>query len=82
MHPINHPKQLGAVLSARRKALKLSQTQVAQRLGLSQNRLSELENKPETITVEQLLTLLNVLGLSMSIERHTTHPPVQAKVEW
>lgn len=82
MHPINHPKQVGAALSARRKALKLSQTQVAQRLGLSQNRLSELENKPETLTVGQLLTLLNVLGLSLTIDRQTTHPQAQARVEW
>jgi HTH-type transcriptional regulator / antitoxin HipB len=67
MHPINHATQVGATLGARRKALGLSQTDVATRLGISQNRLSELESRPETLTVAQLLALLNVLGLEMTL---------------
>jgi HTH-type transcriptional regulator/antitoxin HipB len=67
MRPINHATQVGAILSARRKSLELSQAEVAARLGLSQNRLSELESRPETLTVAQLLALLNVLGLEMSV---------------
>jgi HTH-type transcriptional regulator/antitoxin HipB len=80
MHPINDPRQIGATLTGRRKHLKLSQTDVAARLGLSQNRLSELESSPQTLTVEQLLALLNVLGLEMSLrERDAGGKP---KVEW
>jgi len=79
MYPINTPKQIGATLAGRRKLLKLSQTDVATRLGLSQNRLSELESRPETLTVEQLLALLNVLGLEMSL---TEPAPGKPKVEW
>jgi HTH-type transcriptional regulator/antitoxin HipB len=79
MHAITHFTQLGAILSARRKALKLSQTQVAERLGLSQNRLSELETQPETLTVAQLLALANVLGLSLHIGEGTA---TKSKVEW
>ena len=80
MHPINAPKQIGTTLSSRRKHLQLSQTEVASRLGLSQNRLSELESRPETLTVEQLLALLNVLGLQMGIrERDTTG---KSTAEW
>jgi HTH-type transcriptional regulator / antitoxin HipB len=67
MHTITHVTQVGASLQGRRKALKLSQAEVASRLGLSQNRLSELENHPQTMTVEQLLALLNVLGLEMAL---------------
>ncbi len=67
MHPINHATQVGAILSARRKTLGLSQTDVATKLGISQNRLSELESRPETLTVAQLLALLNVLGLEMTL---------------
>jgi HTH-type transcriptional regulator/antitoxin HipB len=80
MHPINTPKQIGANVQARRKHLDLSQTEVASRLGLSQNRLSELESRPETLTVEQLLALLNVLGLEMHIrESDAGNKP---KSEW
>lgn len=67
MQAMPNPTQIGATLAARRKALKLSQTKVASRLGLSQNRLSELESRPETMTVEQLLALANVLGLEVRL---------------
>ena len=79
MHPIATPTQIGATLVGRRKHLKLSQEQVATRLSLSQNRLSELETTPGTLTVEQLLALLNVLGLEMRIDERTGGKP---KVEW
>jgi HTH-type transcriptional regulator/antitoxin HipB len=80
MHPINTPAQIGARLSGRRKQLKLSQADVAARLSLSQNRLSELEARPETLTVEQLLALLNVLGLEMVVSERTAAG--KTKVEW
>ncbi len=67
MQTITHTTQIGALLKARRKALKLSQTQVAERLNLSQNRLSELESRPHTLTVDQLLALLNTLGLELLV---------------
>jgi HTH-type transcriptional regulator/antitoxin HipB len=67
MKPVINTKQIGATLAARRKELDLSQTEVASRLGLSQNRLSELESRPETMTTEQLLALANVLGLEVTL---------------
>jgi HTH-type transcriptional regulator/antitoxin HipB len=79
MHPIKTPTQLGAHLSGRRKQLNLSQTEVASRLGLSQNRLSELESRPETLTVEQLLALLNVFGIEMILREPAGS---KTRVEW
>jgi HTH-type transcriptional regulator/antitoxin HipB len=79
MQPINNPTQIGATLTGRRKHLKLSQADVADRLGLSQNRISELEANPQTLTVEQLLGLLNVLGLEMTLGERAGG---KAKVEW
>jgi HTH-type transcriptional regulator/antitoxin HipB len=79
MPAITHATQIGATLQGRRKALDLSQTDVAGRLGLSQNRISELESRPETLTVEQLLALLNVLGLELQIEERAAGKP---KAEW
>ncbi len=81
MPAITHPNQVGATLLARRKSLEFSQTEVAGKLGLSQNRLSELENRPETMTVEQLLALLNVLGLELSIAERSSGAG-RSKVEW
>ena len=80
MHPITTPGQIGALLSSQRKLLELTQTAVAKRLGLGQNRLSQLEAKPETLTVEQLLALLNVLGLEMRVTERNTN--TKSKVEW
>lgn len=59
--------QLGQVLASRRRALKLSQQAVANKLGISQNRLSELEENPDRLTLDRLLALANVLGLELSI---------------
>jgi HTH-type transcriptional regulator/antitoxin HipB len=80
MLTITHANQVGATLVARRKTLKLSQSDVAAKLGLSQNRVSELESSPETITVQQLLVLLKTLGLVLSIDAAPGGPPTQ--VEW
>ena len=80
MKPVTHANQIGATLAARRKDLGLSQTDVASRLGLSQNRLSELESRPETMTTEQLLALANVLGLEMTLAVRASSPSNQ--VEW
>ena len=74
MKPVIHANQIGATLAARRKELGLSQTDVASRLGLSQNRLSELESRPETMTTEQLLALANVLGLEMTLAVRASSP--------
>jgi HTH-type transcriptional regulator/antitoxin HipB len=79
MHPISNANQIGATLAARRKSLNLSQTEVASRLGLSQNRLSELENKPESLTVEQLLALANALGLEVTLGERASG---RSKVDW
>jgi HTH-type transcriptional regulator / antitoxin HipB len=69
MQVIRTPRQIGAGLQSRRKHLGLSQAAVAAKIGLSQNRVSELESDPDTLTVAQLLALLNVLGLELTLGR-------------
>lgn len=59
--------QLGHLLTARRKALGLTQSDVAARLGISQNRLSELESHPAQLTVDRLLALTGILGLELTV---------------
>ena len=74
------PTQAGQMLVSRRKALKLSQKAVANRLGISQPRYSELEIHPDRITLDRLLILASVLQLDFALcEKDST--PVQ-KGEW
>jgi HTH-type transcriptional regulator/antitoxin HipB len=54
-------KQLGPILQSARKAAGLSQTELAQRLGISQSRVSAMELDPGSINVDQLLALLAAL---------------------
>jgi HTH-type transcriptional regulator/antitoxin HipB len=80
MNPIRTPKQIGTAFRSRRKHLKLSQAAVASQLGVSQSRLSQLESNPEVLTVAQMLTLMNVLGLQMKIDN--SRPGQSSQTEW
>ena len=83
MHPLNTPAQTGGILSARRKARKIPQREFAARLGISQNRLSELEHHPEKLTLDRLFAMLNLLGLELAIhERGTPTGKAAKKTEW
>ena len=73
------PQQAAELLIGRRKALGLSQAEVAARLGISQNRLSELETRPERLTFDRLLALAGVLWLELALGERK---PVEAEGEW
>lgn len=78
---LTHSAQLGQILASRRRASKLSQRALAGKLAISQNRLSEIETDPGTLTVERLLELANILGLELVIQNKpsTNRSP---KTEW
>ena len=69
------PSQVGLVLRAVRKSAKLSQKQLAAKLGMSQNRMSELETNPGSMRVDQLLAVLSALGLELQVQTRGG-PPV------
>jgi HTH-type transcriptional regulator/antitoxin HipB len=81
MTAITTPTHLGRILTARRKTLHLSQQDLATQLGISQNRLSELEAHPESLTLDRLLTLLNLLGLELAV-RERRSGSGSRRVEW
>ncbi len=68
------------MLVSRRKSMGLSQTVVASRLGISQNRLSELEKNPAHLTLDRLLALTAILGLDMVLQEKGK--PSTAGGEW
>lgn len=71
--PLVTGTQLGPLLRGARKSLRLTQAQLAKRVGLSQRRISELELDPNSLSVAQLLTLCNQLGLQVVIQKKETH---------
>lgn len=62
---LNSPAQLSAHLKSLRKLRGLTQAQLATRLGISQSRLADIENHPETVSSTQLLNLLAALGVEV-----------------
>jgi len=78
--PIVTAASLGRILQSARKASKLSQAQLATRIGMSQARTSALEREPGSISVDQLLAMCSSLGLQLSIApRDTKATP---KTDW
>jgi HTH-type transcriptional regulator/antitoxin HipB len=66
---------LGQLLRAARKRRKLTQAEVAGRLGLSQNRVSHLELHADELSFKQLLGWCAAVGLELQLaERETTAP--------
>ena len=75
------PEQLGSYLKAIRLSQGLTQVQLAQRLGLSQSRIVEIEKKPGRIRVEQLLQVLHVLQTRLVLQDPRSNPPAQTPAE-
>ncbi|MBV6320827.1 XRE family transcriptional regulator [Duganella violaceipulchra] len=75
------PPQLGQLLLSTRKRRQLTQTAVANRLGLSQNRISHLEQHPDEISVKQLLSWCSVIGLELRLGERIEGGP-SSSAEW
>lgn len=60
--------QLGPILKQLRKAKGWSQIELGKRIGLSQERISVIENHPERMSVDQLFTVLMALEAELQVE--------------
>lgn len=67
IHPLINPRQLGMILQSARKAQRLTQAALAERVGMSQSRISYLEKHPAEINVGQLMRMCTALGLELTI---------------
>lgn len=65
--PLMTADQLGLQLLSTRKARKMSQAVLASRVGISQSRVSHLENHPEELSFAQLMSWCSALGLELAI---------------
>jgi HTH-type transcriptional regulator/antitoxin HipB len=77
--PIRAGGQLGPALRALRLRHGWSQTELGRRVGLSQERISSIERRPERITVSQLLTVLMALDGELIID---VRPPARTTETW
>lgn len=77
---VTNPGQVGGILRGRRKARKLSQEELASKLGISQARLSTLETSPAGLTLDRFLVLAKLLGLELVLQDASVAP--RTKSEW
>ena len=78
-HPIRTSGQLGPILRRLRKDLGLSQSALGKLVGLSQERISVIENNPEQVAFDQILDLMAALGSEFLLEvngsEESNNPP-------
>jgi len=77
---IHQPAQLGEILRGRRKARRISQQDLATKLGVAQSRVSNLESDPAGVTLDRLLLVAKLLGLELVLQEKA--PASASKVEW
>lgn len=74
LYAVRTAEQLPALLKAFRKESGLTQTQVATRLGVTQQTLSALERNAQKMSAERLLHLLGALGVEMVLQPKAAAP--------
>lgn len=81
---IRSPKELALLVVNQRKKLKLSQAEVANRVGLKQKTISAFENKPENTKLNTLFHILSAVKLDISVltKDKTTLTEAPWKEEW
>ncbi len=72
-------EQLPQLLKAFRKTAKLTQADVALRLGVTQQTVSAMERNAETVSAERLMKLMSILGVDLVLRARPTpsDPPPQ-----
>lgn len=68
MIPINAPSDLGAIIRKSRKALGLTQPQLALAAGVGVRFIVELEAGKPTVRLENVLRVINALGGKLTVE--------------
>lgn len=82
---VTSAKQLSACLKDARRLQKLSQSKVADKVGLRQDTVSNFEINPESTKLDTLFKILAALELSLDIKPRTDPPdssPSGWKEEW
>jgi HTH-type transcriptional regulator/antitoxin HipB len=73
-YPVQLSSQLRQLLRSLRKSRQMTQAELAQRLGVVQSRVADIERDPGAVSVEQLLQVLAMLGAQMVVRETATKP--------
>ena len=65
-------QQLGGLLTSLRKARRITQQQLGERLGLSQRMVAKLESYPEKASFERVLQALSALEVDLVLKERET----------
>ncbi len=74
--------QLGPILKKLRKEKGWSQQALGEKVGLSQERISVIENHPEKVSLDSLLTVLMALEVEMQIAPKGKETANLSKENW
>ena len=66
-YPFQLSGQLQQLLKSLRKSRKMTQAELARRLGVVQSRIADIERDPGAVSVEQLLQVLALLGAQIVV---------------
>lgn len=69
-YPVQLSSQLQQLLKSLRKSRDMTQAELAQRLGVVQSRVADIERDPGAVSVEQLLQVLAMLGAQMVVREN------------
>jgi HTH-type transcriptional regulator / antitoxin HipB len=80
------PSQLGPHLRSLRRARKMTQRDLAARLGVTQARIAAIEANPAAVSIGQLMTILAALGVDIALRPRPTRDAAASapppKVAW
>ncbi|HUZ18542.1 MAG TPA: helix-turn-helix domain-containing protein [Spirochaetia bacterium] len=79
---VHTPSQLATAVKSRRKIRKLTQQEVAGRVGLLPKTVSALENNPNTSSVDSLFKLLAALDLELVVRTKDEAAGSGGRGEW
>jgi len=79
---VHTASQLATAVKSRRKTRKLTQQEVASRVGLLPKTVSALENSPDTSSVDSLFKLLAALELELVLRTKDEAGRRNSQEEW
>lgn len=79
-YPLQLTSQLQQLLKSLRKSRQMTQAQLARHLGVVQSRVADIEREPGSVSVEQLMNVLAMLGAQLVVrETGPSKPPSAAE---
>lgn len=76
---IRHPRDLAPQLKSLRRSQGLSQGELGARLGVTQARVAQIEANPGAVSMDQILRLLQLLGVELVLQGGAPSPDA---VDW